>query len=208
MFFPRGEVLPPERMLDPIIATELGDRILNQARIYCSRDRFVGPNTSLNIEPEPGDVTSLVDGSNAVVLTHSDFAVVQFCESVFRSRLPEERSPKVEVDFYVGTVVNGRWHIDMSRDVRAVVNLSAAPIGLEVATEWDPKDYGKAESKYNYYAFGSVADPSEPKLSKTILYGPGEAIGVNNLARADRQVPHKALAAPGRVVMRLFATLE
>ena len=123
--------------------------------------------------------------------------------STFKSRLPKQYNEDVTASFFVGTVAGGRWHVDTSRDVRAIVNLSATPVGLAVATDWNPTDYGKARSKYDYYAFEGAANPPEPKSSKVILYNPGEAIGVINLARADRQVPHKAIACPGRVVLRL-----
>lgn len=208
IFFPRGEILPPEQILDPLDATSLGLRILSLADLYRIRDRFIGPNLSLNINPEPANETILEEDTNKIILEHEDLALVRFCENAFRSRLPKQKCVDIDIDFFVGTVAGGGWHIDSSNDVRAIVNLSAVPIGLGVAVEWDRKDYGKAKSKYDYFAFGDIAKPPEPISSKTLLYGPGEAVGIINLARSDRQVPHKALPAPGRVVMRLFATLE
>ncbi len=178
IFFPRGEILPPEQILDPLDATSLGLRILSLADLYRIRDRFIGPNLSLNINPEPANETILEEDTNKIILEHEDLALVRFCENAFRSRLPKQKCVDIDIDFFVGTVAGDR------------------------------KDYGKAKSKYDYFAFGDIAKPPEPISSKTLLYGPGEAVGIINLARSDRQVPHKALPAPGRVVMRLFATLE
>lgn len=207
LFFPNGEIFIPESIIEPDIATAMGSRVLEISKQYdaivCNREN---KGKSLNIDEGVVTVTCLFGQGyrNRISLSQADMDTVSECRKQFLGRLPDKIMFDWDYDFFISAVGGGRWHVDSRRDVRAIVNLSAFPTQLEVATTWDRSELGGTNSKYDYYVTGSSAK-IEPSQWRTLVSKPGEAVGINNMARSDRQIPHRAVPAKDRVILRIFA---
>ena len=100
------------------------------------------------------------------------------------------------VDVLIGAAVRGEWHIDRIKDVRMLVNISEFPIDLDVATEWNGREW---------------ADPSEhdysphPSSYERISSASGEAVLIDNMYSPAEQVPHQGSTQPGKIILRALA---
>ncbi len=205
---PIGQVLDSERSI------ELGNSLLPLFEQYDRLLNFtIGPaiNLMANVTHHPGEdnsqtlsdseISALLPNSNIVRTSKSTEQYLRESMQVASAAAKREVSDidtyMIENSFVLGAT--GRWHIDADRNLRMLVNLSEFPAILQIATEY-PVTEG---SRYHLPDFDS---PSFPIESEEIVYGPGEAVIVNNLCSVIEQQPHRGITRENRVILRTDVT--
>jgi hypothetical protein len=212
-FFPQGEIYPPERVLDADVARNVGSYLLEVGSLYAKRfPMFRDRDFAIRLASEPAHRPTFDADSRLVRIEEEHLTIVRSIEALFVSRLPRNiLFQKITTELAFGAGAAGHWHVDVERNVRAILNLSQDPIHLHYATDWDGADYGRAKSKFDRTARPTSFIRPEPRDFNTFISEPGEAVVINNLARADRQIPHRAVpfpaGEPARLIMRLTASM-
>lgn len=119
---------------------------------------------------------------------------------VFLDRLLEFGGQSVEaseLDILIGAAARGEWHIDRIRDSRLLVNISEFPVYLDVATEWEGRQWAESWGH---------DDPPYPLDHERISYDPGEAVLLDNACSPVEQVPHRGSTQPGKIILRAFCS--
>lgn len=173
-----GQVLDPDQA---IALGQLGQRF---SRLQPGQDSLGFPSRRVLIEEvsETEDQLDLMKG------------VGRFLDKLVESR---GYSAEVsEVDVLVGAAVRGEWHIDRIHDQRVLVNISEFPIYLDVATEWNGREWVDPLRG---------EDSPYPSSYERISYLPGEAVLIDNMRNPVEQVPHRGSTQPGKILLRALA---
>jgi hypothetical protein len=207
---PIGQVLDSERSI------ELGNSLLPLFEKYDRLLNFtIGPAISLmaNVTHHPGEDNSqtLSDSEDSALFPNSNIVrtsksaerylreSMQVASAVAKREVSEDIDTyMIENSFVLGAT--GRWHIDADRNLRMLVNLSEFPITLQIATE-----YPVTEGSLGY-RLPDFDSPSFPIESGEIVYGPGEAVIVDNLCNVIEQQPHRGTTRENRVILRTDVT--
>jgi hypothetical protein len=201
----KGEIIELDRVIEPAIATSLGDSILRIYREYCKRHYLSGDGTLYAGESptELAEDTLAVGGTNLVNLSADSCALHRSLLDDFRQRAVdyvECAEPVVSGDFFIGRAAGGRWHIDGEFDYRELINLSEFPISLFVADEWGGTGLGSGW-------LNTILDSGlEPASYSQITYAPGEGVGINNYCAISEQVPHLGSSEEDKLFFRMIAT--
>ncbi|HEY1645758.1 MAG TPA: hypothetical protein VGF75_05305 [Candidatus Saccharimonadales bacterium] len=194
-------------VIDSIVAQELGSRV--SAIFWQHVD-----NTGFNGQIERGALQAKFSDepmtrirnltSNHLLLSPSDQLIISGARQHLDALIGERSYAKKtdSADFHFGTPRDGGWHIDGSRDIRLIVNLSSVPLTMLVAKDWDD----------SYFVNPSMVQvkprikPAKDKYTE-IEYKPGEAVLVDNACERADQIPHAGVNAPDKVIMRMATSV-
>ncbi len=198
-----GEIRNMGQVLEPDVATALGDRLLTLWGEHKKHlmNHHLGPNGTLNPRLKEAAPTTQLESPqcNGVLLGEADLRLMNDLNEeylAFVEGLVPEREVTPGMDFYIGSA--NAWHIDLGPDVRRLINLSHRPITIDVATEFDPSTY-ISNSGYR-------VDSPKPTAFQAIEYGPGEAVVAHNACKIKKQTPHRGHPFDGKVFLRQMFT--
>ncbi len=179
-----GTALHIGQIIEPARAIELGRLGQRLSGLRPGQDSLGVPSRRVSIKDvaETGEQLELMTGVG-----------------IFLDRLLEfggQSGEASEVDILVGAAARGEWHIDRIRDSRLLVNISEFPVYLDVATEWEGRQW--AES------WGHDDSPY-PLDYERISYEPGEAVLLDNACSPAEQVPHRGSTQAGKIILRALA---
>ncbi|MEI9914039.1 MAG: hypothetical protein WDN66_03580 [Candidatus Saccharibacteria bacterium] len=200
------EIFSAGKIVEPEAATNLGRASMRLYHFYeqQARRQFYG-NESLLVDSLDNSTTDLVILDNkytdrlALGPEHSETALdiglrfLDICadRSASLTKIPDQ-------DIFVGTPKHftDSWHVDIEKQYRLVVNLSADPITLKVANSWDRSDFKQV-------AGGPKFSPKGGIDYREITSNPGEGVFIDNMfEELHDQVPHAGVDIPGKVILR------
>ncbi len=203
----QGGVYELGQVIDPDLATQIGARAISLKDEYLKRNYGLGFGTGIGLnicEERAKDDSELTPYTNGVLLGEEDTQIVDEANVHFRSYVDATNLDTGNMDsgFFIGAAAGGRWHLDVMRDWRMLVNLSRFPISIRVAEVWDHKDW---VSNAGYPIWETK---TSPRSFTTVKYGPGEAVVVDNACSLRYQVPHVGSTEEDKVFLRTIIDEE
>ena len=210
LFFPHGELYSVDSFIPENTAVEVGKTVLSLFERYRSvqggyhRHALLIPDSRL----DPGNF--LTNGSNRVGISADVQDAVDLSLLALKGQLPRIKRGKYVYSsaLILGAAAGGKWHVDISKDMRIITNLSKFPAKTEFATQWDSSAYARAINKYDKNAWPSFEGNRTPTRHDIMEFVPGAGIIINNLARLDRLIPHRVEPLQDRVTIRIIAEIQ